>query len=204
MLVFNSQNDTANHFGHLHCAHVLLTPFSFLNHNQCYLRIWSVCGFCFVCTYLESHNLTPRKEFWLRRHLKQKNRELSCKSGPSFTAEPASDVRSPKSSELHHWFNLQGWAASDHNAQRKLAASALQRPALPLDFACSVEKEKEGKDKKNTPAMLCVWASHNCKTASSAQRYEAPGVCSCVCVCVRVCVCACLRVECVCVCVCVF
>ncbi|TNN54477.1 hypothetical protein EYF80_035315 [Liparis tanakae] len=30
----------------------------------------------------------------------------------------------------------------DHNAQRKLAASALQRPAPPLDFACSVKNGK--------------------------------------------------------------
>lgn len=109
---------------------------------------------------------------------------------PFVHSRTASDVCSPKSSELHRWFNLQGWAASDHNAQRKLAASALQRPALPLDFACSVEKEKEGKDKKNTPAMLCVWASHNCKTASSAQRWNS----ECVCVSVRewVHVCACV------------
>lgn len=108
---------------------------------------------------------------------------------PLVHSRAASDVCSLTSSVLHRWFNLQGWAASDHNAQRKLAASTLQRPALPLDFACSVEKEKEGKDKKNTPAKPCVWASHNSKTASSAQKMKLR---VCVCLCASACVCMCV------------
>lgn len=108
---------------------------------------------------------------------------------PRVHSRTASDVCSPKSSELHRWFNLQGWAASDHNAQRKLAASTLQRPALPLDFACSVEKEKEGKDKKNTPAMLCVWASH---TVKLRHQHKDETLSVCVCLCMSACVCMCV------------
>lgn len=134
-------------------------------HNQCSLSVWRSEELLF-CLSIPFKVITPElMQIW-----------------PLVHCGVAIDVCYLKSSELHHWFNLRGRAASDQNAQRKLAASTLQRPALPLDFACSIEKEKGGKDKKHPFYAVC--GLHT--TVKLRHQHKDKTLCVCVCLCVCV------------------
>lgn len=107
---------------------------------------------------------------------------------PELTAEPLLMFATSGPRKLHHWFNLPGRAASDHNAQRKLAASALERPALPLDFAGSVENEKgevkikkEKKKLKKTHPCYAVCGLHTTVKKKKKLRHQHKDKTLCLC-----------------------